>query len=495
MLLLKFKISLVLAIIFSFNLNAQVKILDKFDAIDQTSGKSAPSLNEGILTVLYSKQQEQETSYTSILELDNSLNEINSFKLPFNEFPFAVIYNIDVYDEDNYLILLETDDSDMPIDRLDKKLFVMILRKDFTWYDLIEIYDWNSGFQLYNSSMVKLSNQIVRYYFSVSNIEIGSGFELNYFDFDLTTNTVFNQSTSEINPNLIYRDTKLVDSLLYFSSLTGFHHRSIDEEETQNYNLSWNNGAGYFHSMGDLHFEILSNRKLILSGFHNYQFNEFPSNHAIAVYNLDNLITMYSQDPPDLLYTTEVEMRSRSWARSITKIPGTDEVWVYGANVNLLDVFFYLPDRNTTLYLTKLDSEGELEFTVDVDMDGYAFPHDCTSDKDGNVYASGFIIKVNDEEHTKGFIVKVNRNGELSEIIETPLDKNISVYPNPVVGNISINGVSDGQYKIITIQGKTIDTGTFSGGQVPTASLPAGPYVLILEYDGQMSVQKVLKQE
>ena len=493
MLLLKHILYNLVLVLLCFNVQGQIKLLDEFN-LDQVTGAIIPSLNEGIITTLYSRQQEQDTSYTSIIQLNTRLEVQNEIVLPFSEFPFAAIYIIDVYDEESYILLLATDKSSKPEDRLNRKLLLMILSKDFSDYTLIEAYDWEPGYQLFNSSMVRISDTNLRYYFSLSNIELGTSFELNHFDFDLTTNEVSNRATSEINPELIYRDTELVDSLLYFSSSGGFHHRSIDGDEYQNYQMGWPKAALYFHSFRDLHFEILSNRTLIMSGHHNYQFNDFSDNHAIAVYHLDSLAKQYNQDPPDQLYTQDLERRSRAWAKSITKIPETDEVWVYSVNVSLLDVFGPLPDRNTTLYLTKLDSEGGLEFTVDVDMDGYAFPNHCISDKDGNVYASGFIINADEDEHTKGFIVKVNRNGELSEIIETPLDQNISVYPNPVVGNISINGVSDGQYKLITIQGKTIDTGIFSGGQVPTASLPAGPYILILEYNGQVSVQKIIKK-
>ena len=495
MLLLKFRILVIVQILFSLNLLGQIELLDDF-YISQIAGDLIPSLNEGgVVTVLHSRQQEQDTSYTSIIELDTKLEVTNEFVLPFNEFPFAAVFSFDIYDDEHYMLLVATDNSSSPEDRLNRKLSLMILSKDFTTYTLVEAYDWGPGYQLYNSSMVHISDSTVRYYFSLANLDLGLSYELNFFDFDLTLNEVFNKSISEINPEFIYRDTEIVDSLLYFSSFGGFHHKSLDGEEYQNYLIGWPKSAPFSHYFRDLHFEILSNRKIVMSGHYDYQFNDIGDNHGIVVFHLDSLVTQSLQDTPEQIYTTDLEKRSRAFSKSTTKIPDTDEVWVYSANVSLLDVSFPLPDRNTTLYFSKLNSEGELDFTVDVAMDGYAFPSHCTSDAEGNVYASGFITKASEDEYWKGFIVKVNRNGELTEIIETPLDLNsIAVYPNPVVDNLTIDGISTGKYKLITMQGRVVINDTFSNGLIRMTGLPSGPYVLILELDGQISIQKVIKQ-
>jgi len=494
MLLLDFRIFAFLFLATLLPVSGQVKIIDEF-TMDHSVSKLAMSIDDGVVSTIQSFQQEMDTSSCKVIKFNEDLDVVAEIDFLFKEFPFGLIHNIDQHsNKEEYLLLMSCTDSRHPDDRFNRKLQLVILNKELTEYSTIEIMDWDNYFEVFNPTMIRLSDSRVRYYFSLKDVNNNFGYELNYFDFDLITHEIYNQSISEINPQWIYRDSKLLDSLVYFSSGTGFHHRSLDESSFQNYQLSWPKSGVYIHSISDIHFEILSNRKVVLSGFYNYQFAEINSNHAISVFHLDSLATMYNQDPPDMLYTFDEELTNRAFTRSITKIPNTDEVWVFGGNINLLDIFLPLPDRETTLYLTKLDSEGEFEFTKKVEMDGYAYPSYCTSDDYGNVYASGFIVKVNEDEYLKGFIVKVNRNGELSEIIETPTDNNLSFYPNPVSEKIRIDGVSNGNYKIVTMQGRVIISGAFDNSEISFSDLPPAPYVLVIEHNGQLSLQKVIKQ-
>ncbi len=130
MLLLKHILYNLVLVLLCFNVQGQIKLLDEFN-LDQVTGAIIPSLNEGIITTLYSRQQEQDTSYTSIIQLNTRLEVQNEIVLPFSEFPFAAIYIIDVYDEESYILLLATDKSSKPEDRLNRKLLLMILSKDF----------------------------------------------------------------------------------------------------------------------------------------------------------------------------------------------------------------------------------------------------------------------------------------------------------------------------------------------------------------------------
>ncbi|WP_273447372.1 T9SS type A sorting domain-containing protein [Neolewinella agarilytica] len=65
------------------------------------------------------------------------------------------------------------------------------------------------------------------------------------------------------------------------------------------------------------------------------------------------------------------------------------------------------------------------------------------------------------------------------------LREQVNIYPNPVTNRLQLSAVSDGllvgaRYDILTVEGKSLLSGTFTGESLDVAALPAGVYFLRL---------------
>jgi len=112
---------------------------------------------------------------------------------------------------------------------------------------------------------------------------------------------------------------------------------------------------------------------------------------------------------------------------------------------------------------------------------------------------NGFICvgyqTINANYETNVYLVKTDENGNVANTNELIRNTDISVYPNPssdVINISSIEGVDS--YKIITVDGKTIQENELTSNQINIENLQAGVYLLELKIDKQVIVKKFIKK-
>lgn len=70
----------------------------------------------------------------------------------------------------------------------------------------------------------------------------------------------------------------------------------------------------------------------------------------------------------------------------------------------------------------------------------------------------------------------------------------LAVYPNPVTDVLSINGVESGNFRIATMDGKTVLTGTLANGSIDVSALNSGYYFVTIAANGMERIGKFVKQ-
>ncbi|SMO53301.1 Por secretion system C-terminal sorting domain-containing protein [Chryseobacterium rhizoplanae] len=176
--------------------------------------------------------------------------------------------------------------------------------------------------------------------------------------------------------------------------------------------------------------------------------------------------------------------------------------WGYMISLNKGNLLAQISTDGGTNWTTLWNEDSEAGFTDDgdgnVDTDFY---NTVTVQKSLSTYIGQANVKVrfqyvaNDADAVSIDDVQVIANGTLgtSEALKTKAD-NISVYPNPTKGEISIK--TDKKIKstsVIDVSGKTLSTN--NSGTPDISSLPKGVYLLKVDFsDGTSKTEKVIKQ-
>ncbi|MBS1535348.1 MAG: T9SS type A sorting domain-containing protein, partial [Bacteroidetes bacterium] len=72
--------------------------------------------------------------------------------------------------------------------------------------------------------------------------------------------------------------------------------------------------------------------------------------------------------------------------------------------------------------------------------------------------------------------------------------QNLMVYPNPFVDFVRVDGMSSGQYKLYSIEGKRIREGILTGQNIDLSGLPSGSYLLQLSQENRSKAFKLIKR-
>ncbi|MFT3793688.1 reprolysin-like metallopeptidase [Flavobacterium sp.] len=84
---------------------------------------------------------------------------------------------------------------------------------------------------------------------------------------------------------------------------------------------------------------------------------------------------------------------------------------------------------------------------------------------------------------------------EMEETIENTAKLNISLYPNPVKGDvINVSNVDAGSFRIVNMLGQEVSKGKVENGTVPVSNVQAGTYLLEVTANGQSDVKRFIKQ-
>jgi hypothetical protein len=110
----------------------------------------------------------------------------------------------------------------------------------------------------------------------------------------------------------------------------------------------------------------------------------------------------------------------------------------------------------------------------------------------GTITAAGTTITNSSFGQSDFFVAKFGNNNCVLEV-ETPVFKDLNVYPNPVQSQLYINNEEAMQYELYNILGKKIQSGSLAvHGQLDCSSLSSGIYLLKLQNEkGETKIVKV----
>lgn len=160
---------------------------------------------------------------------------------------------------------------------------------------------------------------------------------------------------------------------------------------------------------------------------------------------------------------------------------------------------------------------GYVEDIVNGDLDAYLAQIDvATGDTIGQVLYgdiyddefydfdftddNGFICvgyeTTNSSGQTDAYLVKTDENGEVTtNTNELTKNTNISVYPNPTSDIINISSENKIEsYKIISVDGKTIEENNLTSNQINVENLQEGTYLLKLKLADKVITKKFIKK-
>lgn len=95
-------------------------------------------------------------------------------------------------------------------------------------------------------------------------------------------------------------------------------------------------------------------------------------------------------------------------------------------------------------------------------------------------------------EHSLFNVIVQTINKTLSVGILTD-SASIKLYPNPAQNEVRIEGISEGNYQIYSLEGKLVQQGLLNGQRILLDALPAGVYGITLQLPGGVHHQKILK--
>ncbi len=80
--------------------------------------------------------------------------------------------------------------------------------------------------------------------------------------------------------------------------------------------------------------------------------------------------------------------------------------------------------------------------------------------------------------------------------IESPISQNIIVFPNPNTGEFEIQGVYQGQYEIIDISGRVVQSGHIRNNKsIDISNQAQGIYFIIINSNNNVSINKIIKHK
>ncbi len=171
----------------------------------------------------------------------------------------------------------------------------------------------------------------------------------------------------------------------------------------------------------------------------------------------------------------------------------------------------YYLDYNSSLESTfggikgySINTNGDISTQFDLTHDKYMRTDKIISDKEGNLYLTGFFYAEDNHPHfpvlleedtgnRNMYLLKVNPSGNTLDVIN-----NLNIFPNPTRDKISIlfeNGIINNA-TLSSINGiKIKDYGIiYSSTSLNLNELPTGTYILRLENNDQTTSLKIIKQ-
>ncbi|MEJ4089863.1 S8 family serine peptidase [Galbibacter orientalis] len=169
---------------------------------------------------------------------------------------------------------------------------------------------------------------------------------------------------------------------------------------------------------------------------------------------------------------------------SVNNGNGWDLLETYVINDEVANGYFY--QATLTLTNKELKFSENTQFKIETQI-----YNETTSIYIDNVTVRGFANSASKESSLDRLAAM-----DASELLKTQDDiKRISVYPNPTVNNITINGLSatNDAYQIYNSAGNIVATGNGYNKSIDVSRFPSGLYVVAVQENGKMTGAKFLK--
>ncbi len=109
-------------------------------------------------------------------------------------------------------------------------------------------------------------------------------------------------------------------------------------------------------------------------------------------------------------------------------------------------------------------------------------------------YVYDYIYFHNDSTYRLVEIFEYGKKKRSSLGLSQPASLNVSVYPNPVSDQLTIEGENLQRYRLLNLSGQQLSEGEING-RLDVSSLKPGPYLLHMsDRDGQTAVEKIIKR-
>ena len=104
-----------------------------------------------------------------------------------------------------------------------------------------------------------------------------------------------------------------------------------------------------------------------------------------------------------------------------------------------------------------------------------------------------YVVTASNVSGSVSFEIEIRVNDPMG--IDQNNGVRIKLYPNPFVDTINISGLdSEAGFKLYSLTGKLVQTGTSEAGTIHLNEIAAGTYMLHLEYHGRIYIRKVIRK-
>ena len=154
-----------------------------------------------------------------------------------------------------------------------------------------------------------------------------------------------------------------------------------------------------------------------------------------------------------------------------------------------------LPNK---IFISKYD--GNFQELFFIELDGIA-EYDIAEniiDKDNNLIIVGAATTSEAPNGAQNFYIKVSENGEvLTNTFQPQEIHDLKIFPNPCLDYIKVSGVDNFRqsvYNIYSLDGRLLSNGILINGEVSTATLHSGMYLLHIISENEIYTGKFVKR-
>jgi len=154
-----------------------------------------------------------------------------------------------------------------------------------------------------------------------------------------------------------------------------------------------------------------------------------------------------------------------------------------------------LPNK---IFISKYDENFQELFFIELDGTDEYVISESIIDKDNNLIIVGAATTSEAPNGAQNFYIKVSENGEvLTNTFQPQEIHDLKIFPNPCLDYIKVSGVDNFRqsvYNIYSLDGRLLSNGILINGEVSTATLHSGMYLLHIISENEIYTGKFVKR-